>query len=159
MRKNQKLYLSVLLLIFLSVSSFSRALSQSEVQSWIKRRLTRNAGYSVDPSIAALGNNVHVVWDDSTPGNAEIYYRRSADRGTTWGKTTRLTKSTGDSSDSAIAVSGTNIHVVWADSTPGNYEIFYKRSVNNGVTWRKEKRLTRNKGWSQSLPCREAMST
>jgi hypothetical protein len=148
MKKKQKLGLSILLIIFLTVSSSSHALSQSDVQSWIKRRLTKNAGYSVAPAIVVSGVNLHVVWHDNTPGNNEIYYRQSTDNGSTWGKTKRFTKNAGDSTATAIALSGSNIHVVWADETPGNYEIFYKRSVNNGVTWRKAKRLTRNTGWS-----------
>lgn len=146
MVKKQKLSLIFLLLIFLIGSSFSPALSQSEVQSWIKRRLTKNAGVSRLSSMAVSGSNVHVVWQDDTPGNYEIYYRRSSDNGATWGKTKRLTKNTGGSYWPSIAVSGKDIHVIWMDDTPGNDEIFYKRSLDNGASWSKQKRLTKNVG-------------
>lgn len=33
------------------------------------------------------------------------------------------------------------VHVVWADSRRGHFEIYYKRSLNGGVTWEYEKRL------------------
>ena len=36
------------------------------------------------PAIAVSGNNVHVVWDDNTPGNSDILYRRSIDGGSTF---------------------------------------------------------------------------
>ena len=36
---------------------------------------------SASPAIAVSGNNVHVVWDDNTPGNFDILYKRSTDGG------------------------------------------------------------------------------
>jgi hypothetical protein len=47
-------------------------------QTWEEaKRLTRNSGDSFAPTIATdSNNNIHVVWDDSTPGNAEIYYKK-----------------------------------------------------------------------------------
>jgi Neuraminidase (sialidase) len=117
--------------------------------SWSKqKRLTNNAGYSTDPSIAVSGSNVHVVWSDLTPGNWEIFYMRSTDNGATWRKTKRLTKNSGVSTRPTIAVSGRNVHVVWEDSNPGNPELLYKRSTDNGATWSKQKRLTRTAGYS-----------
>jgi Neuraminidase (sialidase) len=151
MGKKRKLRLSILLLIILTASSSPTFLAQAEVQSWIKHRLTNNLGSSLGSSIAVSRGNIHVVWHDNTPGNAEIFYRRSTDNGTTWGNTKRLTKNTGYSSDPAIAVTGSNIHVVWSDYTPGNREVYYKRSTDNGRTWSKQKRLTKNAG-SSSLP-------
>jgi hypothetical protein len=138
------------MVIILAVTSSSPAISQSEVQSWIKRRLTKNAGTSWYPDSAVSGNNVHVVWVDRTPGNSEIFYKRSSNNGTTWGKQKRLTRNKGWSWSPSIAVSGSNIHVVWQDDTSGNEEIYYKRSTNNGVTWSKQKRLTRNAGDSRN---------
>lgn len=135
MKKKQKYSLYFLLVIILAMTSASPALSQSEVQSWIKRRLTKNAGSSLAPAIAVSGGRVHVVWKDSTPGNAEIYYRQSKDNGNTWGKTKRFTRTTGYSTAPCVVAMGSNIHLAWADSTPGNAEIFYKRSADNGATW------------------------
>jgi hypothetical protein len=41
------------------------------------QRLTWNAGDSGGPDIAAdPSGNVHVAWQDKTPGNYEIYYRK-----------------------------------------------------------------------------------
>ena len=34
-----------------------------------------------------------------------------------------------------IAVSETNIHVVWLDSTPGNFDILYRRFTDGGSTF------------------------
>ena len=35
--------------------------------------LSNNTGFSVDPQIAVIGNNVYVTWQDTTPGNSDIF--------------------------------------------------------------------------------------
>ncbi|OGW51706.1 MAG: hypothetical protein A2Y81_09505 [Nitrospirae bacterium RBG_13_43_8] len=112
------------------------------------RRLTNNAGYSQYPAIAVDGSNIYVVWHDYTPGIPEIYFKRSVDGGVTWKTDKRLTNNAGYSFFPAIAVDGSSIYVVWEDNTPGNYEIYFKRSVDGGVTWKTDKRLTNNAGVS-----------
>lgn len=42
----------------------------------------------------------------------------------------------------SIAASGDSIHVVWSDNRDGNDEIYYKRSVDGGLTWGDDIRLT-----------------
>jgi hypothetical protein len=116
------------------------------------KRLTWNSGESFAPEIAVdSSNNIHVVWYDFTPGNPEIYYKKSTDVGVTWSGVKRITWNSAESRDSAVAVDvSNNIHVVWYDGTPGNYEIFYKRSTNGGLSWSGSKRLTWNFGGSFS---------
>ena len=70
----------------------------------------------------------------------------------TWEPTKRLTWNSGETGFIAIAADSNNhIHVVWDDSTPGNFEIFYKKSTNGGTTWT-TKRLTYSPG--NSFLCR-----
>jgi Neuraminidase (sialidase) len=119
--------------------------------TWGKtKRLIKNTGLSQEPDIAVSGDNLHVVWSDRTPGNPEIFYKHSSDNGATWDQTKRLTHTAGRSEYPAITVKNNNIYVVWHDDTPGNYEIYLIRSKNNGVTWSKIKRLTKNAGISLS---------
>ena len=138
-------------LFIIVFSLFLLLLTQSvQSQTWQPtKRLTWNAGSSWYPAIATdSSRNIHVVWHDSTPGNWEIYYKRSTDGGSTW-STQRLTWNSGYSEYPAIATdSSGNIHVVWCDSTTGNYEIYYKRSTDGGSTWT-TKRLTWNTGDSR----------
>ncbi len=98
-------------------------------------RLTNKPTGSGHPSIAASGLNVHLVWYDSRDGNYEVYYKRSVDGGTNWLPDVRLSNTTGKSLSPAVAVSGSNVHVAWYDSTDGNWEIYYKRSTDGGINW------------------------
>ena len=107
------------------------------------KRLTWNSGYSFDPAIVVdSSDNIHVVWFDNTPGNWEIYYMKSTNSGVSW-TTKRLTWTSGSSYHPAIAVDSSDfIYVVWSDFSPGNWEIYYKKSTDSGNSWTANKRLT-----------------
>jgi hypothetical protein len=109
-------------------------------------QLTWNDGGSCDPMIAAdTSSGIHVVWRDKSPGNWEIFYKRSTDSGISWSGPTRLTWNGENSLYPVIAVdSGDGIHVVWHDMNPGNWEIFYKKSTDGGISWSGLIRLTWN---------------
>lgn len=114
------------------------------------KRLTWTSGDSVGAAIAVdLSDRVHVVWDDATPGDYEVYHMRSTDGGDTWSTTKRLTWMSGQSRGSKIAVDSAGYtHVVWCDDTPGDGEIYHKKSTNGGVSWTSATRLTWATGFS-----------
>jgi len=117
-------------------------------------RLTNNpansyTSYNNAWCIASNGNFVHVVWYDNRDGNKEIYYKRSTDSGVSWGADTRLTNNSAFSEYPSLTVSGSIVHVVWNDNRDGNFEIYYKRSTDGGVTWGQDSRLTNNPAFSQ----------
>jgi hypothetical protein len=95
-------------------------------------RLTFAPGPSMRPSIAAAGPRVVLVWCDGRDGESQVYLKRSADGGSTWGPDTRLTASSGNPlGDSmhpslALAPDGT-AYVVWTDYRSGNPEIWFQR--------------------------------
>jgi len=97
--------------------------------------------------VTTSGSNVHVVWNDSRDGNPEIYHKRSTNGGATWEPDFRLTNDGAYSRMPSVAVSGSNIHVVWPDSRDGNdEEIYYKRSSDGGTSWGSDIRLTDSTG-------------
>ena len=114
------------------------------------RRLTWSGGLSGYPALAVdSSGDLHVVWDNDATGKDEIYYKKSTDEGVTWTATKRITWTSGESYYSAIAPGASqNIHVVWNDNTPGNYEIYHKKSTNRGDTWTATKRITWTSGTS-----------
>ena len=116
------------------------------------QRLTWTSGKSYDAAITIdSGGALLVVWSDDTPGNYEIYYKRSTDGGITWGAAKKLTSTSLESILPAIAIDSSNaIHVVWEDYTPGNPELYYKRSADGGATWSALQRLTWTSGDSAS---------
>ena len=100
------------------------------------KNLSSNAGFSGGPAIAVFANNVHVVWTDDTFGSFEILHRRSINGGDTFPNIIlNLSNNAGISFVPAVAVSGTNVYVVWQDDTKTNFDILYRPSANGGATF------------------------
>ena len=102
--------------------------------------LSNNTGVSTDPQISSSGNNVYVVWEDSTPGtgDTDIFFAFSTDNGQTFSTPDNLNNETSDFSDPQISSSGNNVYVVWeGDSTlaDGDDDIFFAFSTDNGQTF------------------------
>ncbi|MEO0228067.1 MAG: hypothetical protein ABIL70_08485 [candidate division WOR-3 bacterium] len=99
---------------------------------------------------------VHIVWCDYLRGNDdEIFYKRSTNGGTDWLPDTMLTRDNfmvENDSWASIATAGQFIHITWHDfkwdGAQLNWDIFYKRSTDNGTHWEPEQRLTVHPGQS-----------
>ena len=49
-----------------------------------------------------------------------------------------------------IASSGDTVHVVWRENRDGNYEIYYKRSTDGGISWGTDTRISNNVYYSSN---------
>jgi hypothetical protein len=103
-------------------------------------RLTTNTdssftSYNNAWCVAGYEDTVHAVWYDGRDGNYEIYYKRSDDGGATWGADTRLTDDPNWSYIPSVAVSGSEVHVVWEDDRTQDAEVYHKCSTDGGTTW------------------------
>jgi hypothetical protein len=93
----------------------------------------------------------HLFWTEVFQSNinTETLYKRSADGGVTWPKAKRLTWSAGLTHRPKFSIGPVStINIVWQDKTSGNYEVYYKKSTDEGATWAGTKRLTWNSGGS-----------
>jgi len=115
------------------------------------QRLTWTSDFSYDPVMAIdSSDTLHVVWEDYLPGNDQLYYRRSADGGSTWSTAKRITWTSSECWWPALAIDANDhIHTIWTDYTSGGvYDIYYKRSTNGGTTWSAAQRLSWTSGAS-----------
>ena len=80
---------------------------------------------------------IHVVLYDNRTGKQQVYYKRSADSGSTWAADTMLSNGAGFKAEPAIATSGGYLHAVWEDQDSGVYRagVCYRRSTDAGLTW------------------------
>lgn len=115
-------------------------LIQTKIDSqWLPdQRLTHDTSVSrtsFNRSIASNGDYVHIVWVDYRTGKSEIFYKRSSDQGLSWGEDTKISNGIEFTESPSISVSGSILHVIWNCYNNGNWEIYYKRSVDNGTNW------------------------
>ncbi|MEM7203840.1 MAG: sialidase family protein [Planctomycetota bacterium] len=98
-------------------------------------------GASNAVQIAASGSSVYAIWSDGRNDFfdvADIYFSRSTDRGATWSPDVRLDRDLPGAAESRqpqVAVAGSAVYVVWADSRNGANDIYFNRSLDGGVTW------------------------
>jgi len=93
------------------------------------------------PQIDVSGNNVYTVWRDDTSGDADIKFRSSNDRTTSFNAILLLSSSTNTDSSQLPQVdssSSTHVYTVWYDQVapfPPNGQILTRTSSDNGVTF------------------------
>jgi hypothetical protein len=79
---------------------------------------------------------IHVVFYDHRTGDDQVFYKRSADSGSTWSPDTLLSNGSGFKSEPAVAAAGSVVHAVWENRSGGyNAGICYRRSTDAGLTW------------------------
>jgi hypothetical protein len=97
---------------------------------------------SLDPRVAAQGDDVYAVWSDLKSGMWQIEFTRSTDRGTSFLEAEVLSSSTAGAWNPDIAAAGDTLLVTWADYRDGNGEVYAVLSTDAGATWGPETRIT-----------------
>ena len=109
------------------------------------KRLTWTSGDSIYPAVAADGgSNIHVVWYDDTPGNAEVYYKGSGDGGDSWDPVKRLTwhERSSRSPVRCCEFSGRCLCGLGGSRITGLGRFITGVSTDEGATWSSPLRLT-----------------
>jgi hypothetical protein len=95
--------------------------------------LSDNPSFSEHPQIAAVENNVYVVWTDNTSGHKEVLFRMSTNQGKAFGKVLTISDENTNAYHPEITASGTNVFVIWnnLDGNNGNH-ILLRHSIDAG---------------------------
>ena len=111
--------------------------------TWKKdKRLTDDLGESEHPKIIAQGDMLHVVWRDDRDGNYEVYYKRSNNGGKNWSEDIRLTNTPGQSFWPVLGANDDILVLLWCDDSDGGQALYYKFSLDSGISWSDETRLS-----------------
>lgn len=93
-----------------------------------------------DADIVALDNKVYIVWREipASATSIEIIFRASFDEGANFGPPVNLSNTpsvlSGQTGPQMVAI-GDNIYVGYTEHFPGNNEVMFVRSDNNGNTF------------------------
>ena len=106
-------------------------------------RLTNVLSFKWNCNIAAFDDNIHIVWDDDrSVSSFDIYYIRSTDNGITWSPEILLTNPSDLDYFPKVSISGNNVFITWTSRRGGIEEVYLRRSVDNGINWDPEQKLT-----------------
>ncbi len=101
------------------------------------------------PALAVSGDSVHVVWQNSLPGGAEVMYCRSSDRGISWSSPVSISER--GAYFPVIEAAGNQVHVFWIGENDGRYAVIYNRSEDGGESWKGSVQLALACGWELSV--------
>jgi hypothetical protein len=107
---------------------FSKKINDSLWSNPIK--VSDSPGNSINPSISGLGQGIlHIVWQDETDGDFEIYYKKREQDGT-WNPDTQLTYTNEDCENPSIIGGDGGYILSWQDWREADSEIYWKLSYS-----------------------------
>ncbi|UCG43236.1 MAG: exo-alpha-sialidase [candidate division WOR-3 bacterium] len=117
--------------------------STDDGETWsANRRMTTATGTSGEPNAALEGKYVHLVWTDRRDTTNQVYYKRSPDRGFSWTQDLVITALDSGVSHAAVAVADSVVQVVYTGIHGDGPELHYVRSLDNGLNWESDVKLT-----------------
>jgi len=100
------------------------------------KNLSNNDGGSAFPRIEASGNNVYAVWQDLSEGIGDTFFKRSSTSGDSFHSTKDLSNGIdGSAGAPSIVKEGNNVYVVWSEGTDADFDVYFKRSTDNGASF------------------------
>ena len=134
--------------VFASANDVFHSFSTNLGNTWSSPlNVSQTSGPSRYPAIVrdSLLGALFAVWQDSTPGQDEIYC--SSNQGNAWSAPVNVSNTPGQSIHPSLdADYQGRLHLVYADKSSGNYEIYYQRYESGA--WTDTLNLSRNTGLS-----------
>jgi hypothetical protein len=114
--------------------------------------ISNSLGISSIPTIDVDGiGYIYLAWQDYTTDNFEILIKYSPDNGATWSSPINISNDSGHSVNPVIVCDNSgNLYLAWDNRTPGNDEILFSRSIDNGSSWSLPMNISNNTGNSVS---------
>lgn len=110
--------------------------------------LSRSPGDSHNPLIDSFETSLSVIWEESLPGNSDIFFTRSLDGGATFDVLRNVSETATPSSQPSLSTSGEVVRIAWREDVacPGDLagwredeacmsEIFYRSSDDRGTSF------------------------
>lgn len=140
----------VRLAVFIFLVAASALAAQAQVVFSPPKNVSNSSGNTQSQQIAVdAAGNINLVWVDTSPGNAAIFFSRSSDAGSTFSTPVSISKhaqSTASSPHVAVDSAG-NVSVVWTETSPdGSANFIYFNHSTNGVTFTNPQNISGDAG-------------
>jgi hypothetical protein len=122
---------------------FSRSVNNGESFS-VPENISNTAGHSLNPKVAASGNNVYLAWEDPVAFANDIYFKRSTNGGLSFEDALNVSNNSSASTRVAVDADGMRVWLAWKDNASGNEDIMFTQSSNAGLTFETVRNLSVN---------------
>jgi predicted neuraminidase len=107
--------------------------------------ISQNTEHDATAPYISVDNDdeLNVVWNDSSPGNSDIFFSWSKSETNTWTYPVNISNNqSGSWNPSIVSDSQDNFYVVWFDNFLGNNNIFFSQSNDEGSTWNSPRNIS-----------------
>jgi len=111
--------------IFLKYSSNSGSSFGSQVN------VSNTNGVSTTPAVSASGNNVDIVWRDTTVANGDVFFKTSPDKTTSFGGLVNLSSDTATSQSPRVVTTSTYTYTAWHRASAS--DVFFRGAAISAV--------------------------
>jgi hypothetical protein len=106
----------------------------------IRVNTDQDTALQFSPTIAVDSEGtLYTAWEDTRDGDRNIYFAKSEDGGNSWSDPNiRVNIDEGDFNEEGVSIavdSSGIIYAVWDDNRNGDYDIYFAKSTDEGMTW------------------------
>jgi hypothetical protein len=115
-----------------------------------RRATTGHALQAAPSAVRDSSGRIHLVYYENVDGAYDIRYTSSVDEGSTWNAPLPITAASSTDWFPGIAVGqGGKLWVFWSSdrANPGQFDLWYRTSVDGGATWADAVRFTEHELW------------
>jgi len=110
---------------------------------------------SYSPRLACSGNYVYCMWIDTRTGSFQPWVSYSLNNGVNWQPPVMISQGLGSFCriplEGGLECTGNYVYACWADDRSAVYEIYFNRSINNGLVWGSDIQIN-NGGFTCGFP-------
>jgi hypothetical protein len=99
---------------------------------------------SIAAQVAASGNNVYIAGHDGSEDNTEIFFMRSTNNGGSFSNPISINNNHEASIFNKIIADANNVYLVYMDNSRNNFDVFFRRSTDNGASFKDIINLSNN---------------
>lgn len=127
---------------------------ESEWWQWDCVQLTNDSREDTFPSVTQnVDGTIFLAWQRQVAvGDYRLFFKTSSDEGMTWSDEACLTENSWDINPSVTWTYNGTLWLVWShyNLTDSQYDLLYKTTTDNGLSWSDTRRLTTDPSWDIS---------
>jgi len=130
-----KISLAEITIVFVLILGSGMLIPQISAQDNEPVNISNTGDESGRVQIIVDDKDVYAVWTDDFSETSDVFFAKSRDGGKTFDRAINLSQNDGPSAFPRLAISESNVYIIWYDYTPGQSDIFFAKSNDKGESF------------------------